>query len=107
MRPRAVFNGLKVLEHHTKAAMRLATASDPSSITVQPPQDYAKRFLAGASARSSDPLGAALLAAKVSALTSRLATAAMERYFVAVPDKWTKPPGRAALDPDPRLACPL
>ncbi|BGP47232.1 hypothetical protein JCM10450v2_003084 [Rhodotorula kratochvilovae] len=73
-----VFNTLKVLEHHTKTAVRLATASDSSSVTVLPPDDYAKRFLA-----------------------------AMERYFIAVPDKWTKPPGDAAIDPDPRLACPL
>ncbi|GAA5894532.1 hypothetical protein JCM8208_006266 [Rhodotorula glutinis] len=73
-----VFNTLKTLEHHTKAAMRLATASDPSSVTVQPPADYARRFLS-----------------------------AMERYFVAVPDKWTRPPGGAAVDADPRLACPL
>ncbi|GAA6051243.1 hypothetical protein JCM3770_005888 [Rhodotorula araucariae] len=73
-----VFNTLKVLEHHTKTAVRLATASDSSSVTVLPPEDYAKRFLA-----------------------------AMERYFIAVPDKWTRPPGDAAIDPDPRLACPL
>lgn len=70
-----VFNTLKVIEFHTKTAVKL---SDASSVTVQPPHDYARRFLA-----------------------------AMERYFIAVPDKWTRPPGDGSIDPDPRLACPL
>ncbi|GAA5994179.1 1-phosphatidylinositol-3-phosphate 5-kinase [Rhodotorula paludigena] len=70
-----VFNTLKVIEFHTKTAVKL---SDAASVTVQPPHDYARRFLA-----------------------------AMERYFIAVPDKWTRPPGDGSIDPDPRLACPL
>ncbi|GAA5878561.1 hypothetical protein JCM1840_007450 [Sporobolomyces johnsonii] len=73
-----VFNTLKVLEHQAKTAVKLALASDSSSVTVLPPSEYAKRFLS-----------------------------AMERYFVAVPDKWSKPPGCDGVDPDPRLACPL
>ncbi|BGP15197.1 hypothetical protein JCM10213v2_003156 [Rhodosporidiobolus nylandii] len=69
-----VFNSLKVLEHRAKSAV----AADRDAVTVQPPSEYAKRFLT-----------------------------AMETYFVAVPDKWTRPPGTDADDPAPRLACPL
>ncbi|GAA5986930.1 hypothetical protein JCM10908_000958 [Rhodotorula pacifica] len=73
-----VYNALKLLEHQAKTAVKLATAADASTVTVLPPQDYAKRFLA-----------------------------VMERYFVAVPDKWTRPPGQPQQDPDPRLWSPL
>ncbi|GAA5927742.1 uncharacterized protein JCM15063_005981 [Sporobolomyces koalae] len=71
-----VFNTLKVIEHSAKKAL----AADAASVTVCPPTEYAKRFLAS-----------------------------METYFVAVPDKWSKPPigSGQEMDPDPRLPCPL
>ncbi|GAA5962584.1 hypothetical protein JCM3765_003738 [Sporobolomyces pararoseus] len=72
-----VFNTIKVLEHSAKKGIKMALSSDTNSVTVCPPTEYAKRFLS-----------------------------AMETYFVAVPDKWSKPP-RGEPDPDPRLASPL
>ncbi|GAA5907063.1 hypothetical protein JCM6882_005159 [Rhodosporidiobolus microsporus] len=74
-----VFNTLKLVEHRAKTAVKLLNASDPSAVTVLPPSEYAKRFL----------------------------TAMDERYFIAVPDKWSRPPGEDSVDRDPRLACPL
>ncbi|GAA5983838.1 hypothetical protein JCM5350_007568 [Sporobolomyces pararoseus] len=72
-----VFNTIKVLEHSAKKGIKMALSSDPNSVTVCPPTEYAKRFLS-----------------------------AMETYFVAVPDKWSKPP-KGEPDVDPRLASPL
>ncbi|GAA5855603.1 hypothetical protein JCM8547_001612 [Rhodosporidiobolus lusitaniae] len=73
-----VFDTRKRLEHAAKTAAKLATASDVAAVTVLPPSEYAERFLS-----------------------------AMERYFVAVPDKWSRPPGEGSVDPLPSLACPL
>ncbi|GAA6031138.1 hypothetical protein JCM8097_004022 [Rhodosporidiobolus ruineniae] len=73
-----VFNALKRVEHLGKTIVKHATASEASDVTVLPPREYADRFLS-----------------------------AMERYFQAVPDKWSRPPGDGAVDPAPRLACPL
>ncbi|GAA5823555.1 hypothetical protein JCM11251_000679 [Rhodosporidiobolus azoricus] len=74
-----VFNHLKQVEYRAKTAVKLLNASDPSAVTVLPPSEYAARFL----------------------------TAMDERYFVAVPDKWSRPPGEDSVEKDPRLACPL
>ncbi|GAA5892559.1 uncharacterized protein JCM6883_007397 [Sporobolomyces salmoneus] len=71
-----VFNKFKVLESSAKKGLKMALSADASSVTVCPPTEYAKRFLA-----------------------------AMETYFVAVPDKWSK--GGTTPDSDPRLACPI
>jgi hypothetical protein len=45
------FNTMKHLEHRAKTAAKLATlaADGPSTVTILPPSEYAKRFLSGAS----------------------------------------------------------
>jgi len=70
-----VFNTLKMLENAGKTALKKATASDVDAVTVLPPSEYAARFRQG-----------------------------MERYFVAVPEKFSRVQGTEELDPDPRLS---
>ncbi|KAI5475980.1 hypothetical protein MNV49_000539 [Pseudohyphozyma bogoriensis] len=72
-----VFNTLKMLENAGKTALKKATAADADDVTVIPPADYAHRFRQG-----------------------------MERSFVSVPEKFSKP-AEGEMDTDPRLASPL
>ncbi|GAA6061162.1 hypothetical protein JCM10212_005748 [Sporobolomyces blumeae] len=73
-----VFNTLKIIEHSAKKGIKLALASDASDVTVCPPSEYGSRFLS-----------------------------AMQTYFTAVPDHWSKEPGTSEMESDPRLASPL
>ena len=51
---------------------------DAKDVTVLPPSDYAARF-----------------------------TAAMDSYFISVPDKWSRCPDSDGVESDPRLASVL
>ncbi|KAL8277105.1 hypothetical protein RQP46_010533 [Phenoliferia psychrophenolica] len=72
----SVFNLAKMLENAGKTALKKATQADADSVTVLPPADYALRF-----------------------------RQAMEKYFIAVPEKFSR--GVEEMDPDPRLASVL
>ncbi|KAK4699611.1 hypothetical protein P7C70_g6650, partial [Phenoliferia sp. Uapishka_3] len=72
----SVFNLAKMLENAGKTALKKATSTNADSVTVIPPADYALRF-----------------------------RQAMEKYFIAVPEKFSR--GVEEMDPDPRLASVL
>lgn len=75
----AVFNTLKMVENAGKTVLKKATGSDVDAVTIQPPSDYAARL-----------------------------RAAMELYFVAVPEKFSRPPNvDESVEHDPRLSSVL
>ncbi|KAM0747524.1 SAICAR synthase-like protein, partial [Meredithblackwellia eburnea MCA 4105] len=66
----SVFNLAKMLENAGKTALKKATASEPESVTVIPPSDYALRF-----------------------------RQAMEKYFIAIPGKFSRGMDELEQDP--------
>lgn len=72
------FNALKRLESLSKTGIKLATLGDTDAVTVLPPLEYAERF-----------------------------KHAMSTYFIAVPEKLTRPIGEDEAMSKPRLASVL